>query len=146
VISGNSNPAAYGGWEYQLSGIEAGKWYRFVAYYRAEGLLYEPLQVVARLDWASLTGEPRGPGHDGRSVGRAGQPNYAYKVNREGEWKSHDLRNAGAGKRQVGDHSAIPRQRSGSNSLVDEHFAGRDPRTRSATGSGGCNQVQTRKD
>src|SRR2546426_761596 len=27
VISGNSSPAAYGGWEYQLSGIEAGKWY-----------------------------------------------------------------------------------------------------------------------
>ena len=86
AISGNNNAAAYGGWEYTLSGIEPGKWYRLVAWYRAEALHYEPLQVVARLDWASISGEPFGPGHDGRSIGRAGQPNYAYRVNVEGEW------------------------------------------------------------
>ena len=50
AISGNSNAAAYGGWEYTVSGIEAGKWYRLVAYYRAEGLQFEPLQVLSRLD------------------------------------------------------------------------------------------------
>ena len=86
AISGNSNPAAYGGWEYTVTGIEPRKWYRLVAWYRAEGLHYEPLQVVARLDWASVRGEPFGPAHNGRSIGRAGQPNYAYRTNSEGEW------------------------------------------------------------
>src|SRR5438309_382959 len=38
AISGNSNAAAYGGWEYPVANIEPGKWYRFTAYYRAEGL------------------------------------------------------------------------------------------------------------
>src|SRR5271169_608965 len=51
AISGNSNAAEYGGWEYLAPGIVAGKWYRFAAYYRAEGLHDETLQVVARLDW-----------------------------------------------------------------------------------------------
>ncbi|PYV36382.1 MAG: hypothetical protein DMG06_30855, partial [Acidobacteria bacterium] len=86
AISGNGNAAAYGGWEHSVNGIEPGKWYRLVAWYRAEHLRYEPLQVVARLDWASITGEPFGPAYDGRSIGRAGQPNYAYKPNFEGEW------------------------------------------------------------
>jgi predicted amidohydrolase len=86
AISGNHNAAAYGGWEYTVTGIEPGKWYRLVAWYRAEGLHYEPLQVLARLDWASITGEPFGPAHNGRSIGRAGQPNYAYRTNSEGEW------------------------------------------------------------
>jgi len=51
AISGNRNPAAYGGWEYIVSAIEPGKWYRFTAYYRAEGVDNERLQVVSRLDW-----------------------------------------------------------------------------------------------
>lgn len=74
AISGNGNAAAYGGWEYPVSGIEPGKWYRFTAYYRAEALQHERLQVVSRLDWTKPDGS------------RAGQPDYAYKTERQGEW------------------------------------------------------------
>ena len=74
AISGNSNAAEYGGWEYNVSGIEPTKWYRFIAYYRAEGLESERHQVVSRLDWAKTDGK------------RAGQPNYAYLTERHGEW------------------------------------------------------------
>ncbi len=75
AISGNSNAAAYGGWEYAASGIKPGKWYRFVAYYRGEGLQSESLQVVSRLDWAKSDGK------------RAGQPDYAYRVTQDGDWR-----------------------------------------------------------
>jgi predicted amidohydrolase len=74
AISGNSNAAAYGGWTYLAPGIVAGKWYRFVAYYRAEGLQDEALQVVARLDWQQADGKV------------AGRPDYPYSVTPEGEW------------------------------------------------------------
>jgi predicted amidohydrolase len=74
AISGNSNPAEHGGWEHLVNGIQAGSWYRFVAYYRAEGVPCETWQVVARLDWR--TPENR----------RAGQPDYVYKASREGRW------------------------------------------------------------
>jgi predicted amidohydrolase len=74
AISGNSNGAAYGGWEYLASGIAPGTWYRFVAYYRSEGLQDEALQVVARLDWRTA---------DGKTAGR---PDYPYAVHPEGEW------------------------------------------------------------
>lgn len=79
AISGNSNAAAYGGWEYTVGGIEPGRWYRLVVWYRAEGLRYEPLQVIARLDWRSVKGT------------RAGQPDYAYAIEREGEWRRLSL-------------------------------------------------------
>ena len=49
AISGNSNGAAYGGWEYLVGGITAGKWYRFVAYYRTAGVQTESNQIVVRL-------------------------------------------------------------------------------------------------
>lgn len=75
AISGNSNPAAYGGWEYSSAGVEAGKWYRLEAYYRAESVPFEALQVVARLDWTTAEGE------------RTGQPDYAYLVTPAGDWK-----------------------------------------------------------
>lgn len=74
AISGNSNAAEYGGWEYKVPGIQAAKWYRLVAYYRAEGLENERHQVVSRLDWMKAGGE------------RAGQPDYAYRTERAGEW------------------------------------------------------------
>ena len=74
AISGNSNAAAYGGWEYLAPGISAGKWYRFAAYYRAEGLEDESLQVVARLDWRTADGKV------------AGRPDYPYEIVRDGEW------------------------------------------------------------
>ncbi len=74
AISGQSNGAEYGGWERTVSGVKAGKWYRFVAYYRAIGLDYEHWQVVARLNWKSV---------DGKLTGR---PDYPYKTVREGDW------------------------------------------------------------
>jgi predicted amidohydrolase len=75
AISGNSNPAEYGGWEYLASGIAASQWYRFVAYYRSAGLQDEALQVVARLDWRTTDGKI------------AGRPDYPYAVTVEGEWR-----------------------------------------------------------
>jgi predicted amidohydrolase len=74
AISGNSNAAEYGGWEYLASGISTGKWYRFTAYYRAEGLQEEGLQVAARLDWRTADGKI------------AGRPDYPYAVTLDGEW------------------------------------------------------------
>ena len=74
AISGNSNPAAYGGWVYTAKGITPGKWYRFQAYYRQQGVRNERNQVIARLDWRKDNGK------------RAGQPDYAYQVKRDGEW------------------------------------------------------------
>ena len=76
AISGNSNAAAYGGWRKQLVGVTPGKWYRLTAHYRAMAVPHEQLQVLARLDW--LNGEGK----------RAGQPDYAYRVEPAGgEWK-----------------------------------------------------------
>jgi predicted amidohydrolase len=74
AISGNSNVAEHGGWERRVAGVEAGTWYRFVAYYRAEAVPSESWQVVARLDWRTS------------SNGRAGQPDYVYRATREGDW------------------------------------------------------------
>lgn len=74
AISGAGNVAAYGGWECILSGVEAGKWYRFVGYYRAEGVHNASLQVVAKLDWVTAQGK------------RAAEPDFAYRVTPEGAW------------------------------------------------------------
>ena len=79
AISGNGNAAAYGGWQHSVRGIEAGKWYRLSAYYQAAGLKYEPLQVVARLDWTDARGK------------RVGQPDYAHVTKPEGEWRQVTL-------------------------------------------------------
>jgi len=79
AISGNSNPAEHGGWERRLSGVEAGAWYRFVAYYRAEAVPCESWQVVARLDWRTS------------GAGRAGEPDYVYRASREGAWTKVSL-------------------------------------------------------
>jgi len=74
AISGNSNAAEYGGWTYLAPEITAAKWYRFVAYYRAEGLQDEALQVVARLSWQTADGKV------------AGRPDYPYAVTPDGDW------------------------------------------------------------
>jgi len=74
AISGNSNLAEHGGWERRVDGIEAGAWYRFTAYWRAEAVTAPSWQVVARLDWRSADGK------------RAGEPDYVYREARDGEW------------------------------------------------------------
>ena len=73
VLSGNSNPAVFGGWQRETR-VQPGKWYRLKAWYRAEGLDYAPRQVVARLNWTKPSGH------------RADQPDYATTVSTEGDW------------------------------------------------------------
>jgi predicted amidohydrolase len=73
-ISGNSNSAEYGGWVYNAQGITPGHWYRFRGYYRQQGIGFERTQVIARLAWQRADGK------------RAGQPDYAYQTQVEGEW------------------------------------------------------------
>jgi predicted amidohydrolase len=74
AVSGNSNFAAYGGWQQQVNNIEPGQWYRFTARYRTEGIPHDWLQVQARLDWTAPSGK------------RAGQPEYAWSTQPAGEW------------------------------------------------------------
>ena len=76
AISGNSNVAAYGGWRKRLERVTPGQWYRLTAHYRAMAVPHEQLQVLARIDWLNSEGR------------RAGQPDYAYRVEPAGgEWK-----------------------------------------------------------
>jgi hypothetical protein len=56
-LSGASNFVEHGGWEYVVSGIEAGKWYRFTAWYHADGVNSENWQIVARLDWRNFAND-----------------------------------------------------------------------------------------
>ncbi len=79
VISGASNSAAFGGWEHKVEDVSAGKWYRFTAWYKTEGVPFESRQVVARLDWS---------GPDGK---RIGWPDLAWRVSGEGPWKRMTL-------------------------------------------------------
>ena len=79
AISGASNASEYGGWEFLVPGVEPGKWYRFTAFYRTEGVEYESRQVVSRLDWRTADGH------------RAGEPDYAYHVTPAGEWNQVTL-------------------------------------------------------
>jgi len=74
AISGESNALVYGGWHYAIPNVEGGKWDRFAAYYRTEGVPNEPLQVIARLWWTRADGK------------RSGAPDYPYAVTRDGEW------------------------------------------------------------
>src|SRR5262245_404104 len=74
AISGNSNMAEHGGWHKAIGGIEPRAWYRFTAWYRAEAVSHESLQILARLDWRDAQDR------------RAGQPDYVYRASREGPW------------------------------------------------------------
>jgi predicted amidohydrolase len=75
ALTGDSNPAVCGGWQRSVGGIEPGRWYRLTAHYRAEGPQYDALQVLPRLDWAEAQGR------------RAGQPDYAWRVTADGDWR-----------------------------------------------------------
>ncbi len=76
AISGNSNAAAFGGWERRIDKIQPGQWYRFAASYRASGITHEELQVLARLDWRTAAGK------------RTGQPEYVWQVSGKGDWRT----------------------------------------------------------
>src|SRR5215218_10388147 len=51
MVHGAGNPAASGGWERSVPGVEPGKWYKLTAWYLPEGLTSESNQVVCRLGW-----------------------------------------------------------------------------------------------
>lgn len=66
----------YGGWALTADDVEPGSWYRFDAHYRARRVAHERRTVVARLDWRKREG------------GRAGQPDYVYRIEDAGDgWK-----------------------------------------------------------
>lgn len=79
AISGAGNASEHGGWHYEVPGIEPGKSYRFVAYYRSTGVPAESWQIVARLDWRKSSG------------GRTAEPEYVYRAVREGAWTKVSL-------------------------------------------------------
>jgi len=83
AISGNSNPAELGGWEYTIKGVRPGSWYRFAAWYKAEGLTYEPVQALAKLYWTTADEK------------QAGAPNFPSVATPEGGWTRFTL-DAGA--------------------------------------------------
>jgi predicted amidohydrolase len=67
----------YGGWTCSRDGIKGGSWYRFDAYYLAEGVVEPDRTIVARLDWRTAGDE------------RAGQPEYAYHTEEAGDGWRH---------------------------------------------------------
>lgn len=75
ALAGDGNSAAAGGWERRVEGVVPDRWYRLSACYRAENIAHESWQVVARLDWTAADGA------------RVAQPDYAWRGEREGEWK-----------------------------------------------------------
>ena len=74
AISGDSNQAAYGGWQRLIPGLAAGQWYRATVYYRADAVPAENWQVVSRLDWRQANGQ------------RAGEVDYIAWAERDGPW------------------------------------------------------------
>ena len=80
AISGNGNPAEYGGWAYTVDGVRGAQYYRLTAYYRARSVADEGRQIVARIDWLDSQGR------------RTGQPDYAYETAADGDWTRVTLR------------------------------------------------------
>ena len=74
AISGDSNPAAYGGWHGEVPGVKAGSWYRLTTYLRHEGLEQPRQNALARLAWKQESGK------------EARWPQYAHQFTAEGDW------------------------------------------------------------
>ncbi|MBM3813672.1 MAG: carbon-nitrogen hydrolase family protein [Acidimicrobiia bacterium] len=75
AVAADGNAAAFGGWQYTLSGIQPRVFYRFLAHYRCERVAQESLQILARLDWLSASGK------------RVSQPEHPWLVSRDGAWR-----------------------------------------------------------
>ena len=75
AISGSGNPASSGGWERSAGPVQPGKWYKFSAHYTGTGFKFEATEVVCRIDWTDAAGN------------RIGQPEYAWQIRREGDWR-----------------------------------------------------------
>lgn len=74
AVSGNSNLAVHGGWEYNAGAVKPLGWYRFTAYFKTQGVEHPTWQVVPRVDWRTADGK------------RAFYPQYVYETRPEGEW------------------------------------------------------------
>lgn len=74
AINGDSNAAAYGGWQRTIRGLTGGQWYRATAYYRADAIPAENWQIVSRLDWRRASGQ------------QAGEADYLAWAQRDGPW------------------------------------------------------------
>ncbi len=74
AVSGNGNAIEHGGWEQVIPNVKPDTWYRFSAYYRAQGVSHPVWQIVPRLDWREESGR------------RTGQPDYIFQQRREGDW------------------------------------------------------------
>ncbi|MBL8232477.1 MAG: carbon-nitrogen hydrolase family protein [Bryobacterales bacterium] len=74
AVSGKGNALVHGGWEHDVRNVAAGKWYRFSAYYRWQGVEHPVWQIAPRIDWLDARGK------------RAGVPDYIYQQRREGDW------------------------------------------------------------
>ncbi|HEY5078702.1 MAG TPA: carbon-nitrogen hydrolase family protein [Opitutaceae bacterium] len=74
AISGNGNPAEYGGWALKAGGVRGGQFYLLTAYFRTQSVPDGRRQVVARLDWLDASGA------------RTGEPDYAYETSADGDW------------------------------------------------------------
>jgi predicted amidohydrolase len=79
AISGDGNPAAYGGWARTVKGLSAGRTYRLTAYFHTQLVDDIDRQVVARIDWLDGSGE------------RVGQPDYPYQLSEDGDWERLSL-------------------------------------------------------
>lgn len=79
TLAGGGNPGVFGGWQQVVTDVRPGQWYRMSGEYRADGLTYEPLQVPMRIEWQDAQGH------------RAGQPDYAWRVDGSGAWRQVTL-------------------------------------------------------
>lgn len=79
AISGDGKAAAFGGWEYEVRGLDAAKWYHFAACYRARGLTNEPVQVFAKLAWVTTV------------AGRSAPPDYPFVATPQAGWTQLSL-------------------------------------------------------
>lgn len=75
AVSGAGNAASSGGWEREAGPVEPGRWYRFAAHYTGTGFQQEATEVVCRVDWTDASGK------------RVGQPEYAWRLRRDGDWR-----------------------------------------------------------
>jgi predicted amidohydrolase len=73
-IEGNNNPAAFGAWRCGVGNIVAGRTYRFIAYYRTEGIEHAMRSVSARLEWRDERGN------------RARPPDYVPEASTDAGW------------------------------------------------------------
>ena len=75
-LSGASNPAVFGGWIRETSGVEGEAWYRLTAHVRTRHLggLAQRQAALVRLSWRTADGK------------RSGRPEYAHQREPGGDW------------------------------------------------------------